>query len=137
MMHHSQLRLPRRAPRINLRGSVSAIIQLENGRRRPAYLHQLSIRGGLLELADYVEERARVSLTFQIGSALVYPKAEMLFPICGGLAYLQPFRFTCFRDQERETLDREIIELRKQTLLPASQGQGLAYRRPRFMLESL
>lgn len=136
MTYHTQLPPRKRAPRISLRGTVSAIIQLENGRRRPVKLHQLSITGGLLELTDYVEERARVSLTFQIGSSLVHPRAEMLFPMRGGQGYLQPFRFTGFREHEREMLDREIIELRKQTISPATPGHGLGYRPPRFFLES-
>lgn len=99
---------PTRAPRVNLRGTVSVLLQMENLRRIPCKLHQLSITGGLLELAMYLDERAKVSLTIPIGSGTLRPKAEMLFPMRAARGYLQPFRFTSLWPEERQILEKRI-----------------------------
>jgi hypothetical protein len=123
-----------RAPRASLRGSISVLVQLESLRRIPAKLHQLSITGGLLELAMYVDERAKVDLTIPVGSTSVRPQAEMLFPMQGLQGYLQPFRFTRLGSDELRILDREITELLKHGMAPAGHGPG--FRPPRFYLDS-
>ena len=130
------VRRARRAPRLSLRGSLSAIIQLENGRQLPAGLHQLSVTGGLLDVATYLEERTHVGLTIPIGSSVVRPKAEMLFPMWGSCGYLQPFRFTSLGEEERLVLEKEITELLKQTVARSNVGRGSGLRPPRFYLES-
>jgi hypothetical protein len=135
MTHTAQSR-PTRAPRVSLRGSVSVLVQLESLRRIPAKLHQLSITGGLLELAMYVDERAKVDLTLPVGSSILRPQAEMLFPMRGLHGYLQPFRFSGLRAEERQILETEITELLKQTVAPATTGHGSGFRPPRFYLES-
>jgi hypothetical protein len=135
MTHIAQSR-PTRAPRVSLRGSVSVLVQLESLRRIPAKLHQLSITGGLLELAMYVDERAKVDLTLPVGSSILRPQAEMLFPMRGLHGYLQPFRFSGLRAEERQILETEITELLKQTVAPATTGHGSGFRPPRFYLES-
>jgi hypothetical protein len=135
MTHIAQSR-PTRAPRVSLRGSVSVLVQLESLRRIPAKLHQLSITGGLLELAMYVDERAKVDLTIPVGSSILRPQAEMLFPMRGLHGYLQPFRFSGLRAEERQILETEITELLKQTVAPATTGHGSGFRPPRFYLES-
>jgi hypothetical protein len=130
------MRRPTRATRVNLRGKVSVTIQLENGRHRPAKLHQLSVTGGLLEIPNYLEERSKVALTLPIGASVVRPKAEMLFPMCGANGYLQPFRFTQLWAEERQVLEAEINELLKQSVARTAEGQGTGLRPPRFYLES-
>jgi hypothetical protein len=135
MMHTPQAR-PTRAPRVNLRGSVSVLVQLESLRRIPAKLHQLSMTGGLLELARYVDERAKVNLTIPIGSSTVRPQAEMLFPMQSLQGYLQPFRFTRFAGEELQLFQRELNELLKQSIAPAASKHGSGFRPPRFYLES-
>jgi hypothetical protein len=135
MSQLSQTR-PTRAARVNLRGSVTVVVQLENLRRMPAKLHQLSVTGGMLELAMYLDERAKVGLTFPVGSSTVHPKAEMLFPMRAAQKYLQPFRFTSLWAAERELLEREIRALLNQTVAPASGSLGPRSRPPRFDLES-
>ena len=127
---------PTRAPRVNLRGTVSVLVQMENLRRIPAKLHQLSITGGMLELAMYLDERAKVGLTIPVGSNTLRPKAEMLFPMRAAQSYLQPFRFTSLWAGEREILETEITALLDQSvaLAPGSHGPGV--RPPRFYLES-
>lgn len=122
-----------RAPRVNLRGTVSVMVQLENRRQFTGKLHQLSATGGLLELANYFDERSQVALAFQIGTGLLQGKAELLFPMRGGTGFMQPFRFTAFAAGTRQTLDREIAALLPQTIGP---GQVLGSRRPHSLFDS-
>jgi hypothetical protein len=136
MTRSLQMRRPIRATRVSLRGRIVVTIQLENGRRRPAKLHQLSITGGLLEISNYLEERSKVRLGFPIGELIVQPKAEMLFPMWGANGYLQPFRFTQLWAEERRMLETEITELLKQTVARSTPGQGTGLRPPPFYLES-
>jgi hypothetical protein len=149
MVHPRPIRSATRAPRVALRGSVSATIHLENQRVLLAKLHQLSMTGGLLEVATYIDERSRIALAFQLGAAPLLAKAEMLFPMRGGgMGYLQPFRFTAFGAGVRQTLEIEIAALLKQTPLapkpaepvksetPVKAGRGSGLRLPRFFLET-
>jgi hypothetical protein len=122
-----------RAPRVNLRGTVSVIVQLENRRHFTGKLHQLSVNGGLLELTNYFDERSQVAPAFQIGAGLLQGKAELLFPMRGGMGFMQPFRFTAFAAGTRQTLDREIAALRPQT---AGPSHGLGSRPPDSLLDS-
>jgi len=127
----SPLRTRQRAPRVALHGSVSASIQLENGRKLPARLHQLSITGGLLEVHSYLDERIRITLTIPFASGTVIsPKAEMLFPMRGGVGFLQPFRITRMTGDELQLLDREITGLLKNSLAPARPGHPRDVRPP-------
>ena len=134
MSHFFQRRPPRRAPRVSLRGAISAVIRLENGRQVPAKLQQLSITGGLLDLAVYLEERAWVDLTIYLSSGAVRATAEMMFPMRGGVDYLQPFRFTSLGTDELHALDREVTTLLKQGLTSKTGEPTL--RAPRYYLES-
>jgi hypothetical protein len=131
----ANFRTQRRAPRVSLHGSVSATIQLENGRKISARLHKLSITGGLLEVPNYLDERTRITLTIPFASGTVHPKAEMLFPMRGGLGFLQPFRITRMSGEELQTFDREITNLIKQSMAPARPGQALDQRHPKFFLD--
>jgi hypothetical protein len=109
---------------------------MENLRRIPCKLHQLSINGGLLELPVYVDERAKVSLTISIGSGTLRPKAEMLFPMRAARGFLQPFRFVSLWSEERQVLQTEINALLNQSMAPAPEKHGAGFRPPRFYLES-
>ncbi len=111
-----------RATRVSLQGKICVTVVLENGRQVPAKLHQLSVTGGLLELATCLEERAKVSLSLPIGADILRPNAEMLFPMWSAQGYLQPFRFTRLWAEERQTLEAEITELLKQTLARSTVG---------------
>ena len=126
-----------RAPRIALRGAVPAAIQLENGRQFTVRLHQLSVTGGLLELATYIDERSRIAVAFAFGSANVHANAELLFPMRGGLGYMQPFRFTGFGAGVRPTLEVEIANRLRQIMAAAPPRRGLSDRSPRFSLDFL
>lgn len=136
MSQFFQSRPPRRAPRITLREPVVVTIQLENRRQIFAQLHQVSITGGLLELSTCLEERIWVGLTLRIGSSVVRPTAEMMFPLRAAAGYLQPYRITRIRDEERQMLDREITEMRKRALAPLTPGHGPGFRPPHYYLES-
>jgi hypothetical protein len=136
MSQFFQSRPVKRAPRVNLRGAISVTVQLENGRQLSARLHQLSITGGLLELADCVEERVWVGLKIQLGSSVMRPTAEMMFPMRSGVGYLQPFRITRIRPEELARLDKEITERRRLALAPATPGHGAGFRPPHYYLES-
>jgi hypothetical protein len=125
-----------RAPRIALRGAVPAAIQLENGRQFTVRLHQLSVTGGLLELATYIDERSRIAMGFAFGSMNVHANAELLFPMRGGLGYMQPFRFTAFGAGVRPTLEIEITNMLRQLMAAARPRRGLSDRSPRFFLDS-
>jgi hypothetical protein len=125
-----------RATRVSLQGRISAILQLENGRQLSGKLYQLSITGGLVESATYLEERSKVEAAIPLGGSIVRPSAEMLFPMWGAQGFLQPFRFTRLWAQERQMLEAGIVELLRQSLVRSSAGQGLGSRPRPFCLES-
>ena len=134
MTHFLQRRPPRRAPRAGLRATISAVIRLENGRQVRAKLRQLSITGGLLDLATCLEERAWVELTIYLSSGAVRTTAEMLFPMRRDGSFLQPFRFTGMGAEELHALDQEVTGLLQQSVGSKSAEPGL--RAPRYYLES-
>ena len=134
-MKHPLPYRPFRAPRIAFQGTVSVLLQMENLRRLPAKLQTLSTTGGLLEIAKYLDERAKVSMTFEIGSNVLRPKAQMLFPMRDAKGYLQPFRFTSMSAEELQILDKEITLLLKKNVLQTPASHGLGFRPPRFYLE--
>jgi hypothetical protein len=125
-----------RATRVSLQGRISVILQLENGRQLSGKLYQLSVTGGLLEIAMYLDERTKVGLAIPIGGNVLRPDAEMLFPMWGAQGFLQPFRFTRLWAQERQMLDSEIAELLRQSVARSTAGQGLGARPRPFYLES-
>jgi hypothetical protein len=123
-----------RAPRVTLWGTASATIRLENGRELWAKTLRISITGGLLELATYLDEGVIVSLTLHLGARTVRGKAATLFPMLATQGYLQPFRFTDLRDEECRALETEVRELLKQAT-PLATGRR-SFRPPRFFPES-
>ena len=129
-----RLGLITRAPRVALRGSVVASIQLENHKQLTGKLLRLSVTGGLLEIWSYLDERTKVTMTFQFGSAELQARAQMLFPMRGGLGFLQPFRFIEFAPGTRERISLEVAALLKQ---PGSLGQNLGVRAPQSYLDTL
>ena len=134
MSRFLQRQPPRRAPRANPGGRMSAVIRLENGRQLPSRLQQLSITGGLLDLATYLEERTWVELTIYLGSSPVRATAEMMFPMRVGPSYRQPFRFTSLGTEELHAVDREVTESLKQSVTPRQGDPGL--RAPRYDFET-
>ncbi len=125
-----------RAPRLSLQGIVSASIHLENGRQLSGKLRTLSVTGGLLDLAASLDERTNISLIFRFGPGVLQSKAQLLFPMRGGMGYLQPFRFTSLGVKERQTLETEITEQLKQAVARERTAHGRGFRPPHFYLES-
>src|ERR1700674_5697073 len=127
MTNFPQPRRTIRAPRVNLWGTASATIRLENGRELWAKTLRISITGGLLELAMYLDEGVTVNLTLHLGTRTVRGKAATLFPMRTTQGYLQPFRFTDLRDEECCTLETEIRELPTQGSLSTPGHHGLPF----------
>lgn len=136
MIHLTARQTPRRAPRVTLPECTFVTIELESRRKIPAKLRRVSLTGGLLDLAIYVDERLSVNLTFPIGSGIVHARAELLFPMRGVTGYLQPFRFTAIREEQLHILDREINELLKQAQVTVRR-QDLGVNLPNFLAELL
>lgn len=137
MIHKPQRPVPARAPRVTLPEVVFATVQLENSRQISAKLQRISITGGLLDLAVYLEERIPVTLTVPISCGVVKGRAEMLFPMRTATGYLQPFRFTSLPDSQLHLLDREINELLRRTPALAAARPALGSAPPNFLLERL
>lgn len=123
----------RRAPRANVRGSIAAVVRLENGRQLAAKLQIISITGGLLDLAAYLEERTWVDVTIYLSSGPVRATAEMMFPMLGAVSYLQPFRFTNLGGDELHAIDQEVNAVLQQKVMSKSAQTGT--RAPRYNLE--
>lgn len=134
MTQVSRLYRTMRAPRISLRGSVPVTVQLENKRQLTGKLYRVSVTGGLVELGPYIDERSKVMMVFQLGAGLLQARAEMMFPMRGGMGYFQPFRFTGFAPGARQTLEAQINALLRQTVGPNHQ-LGLAAQR--FVADSI
>lgn len=96
-------------------------------------MQQLSITGGLLDLAAYVEERTWVQLTIYLSSGPVRTIAEMMFPMRAGSGYRQPFRFTSLGTEDLHAVDREVTA-RLREAAGTSADRGL--RAPRYYLET-
>ena len=103
-----------RAPRVNLFGTASATIQMENGKQLWARALRISTTGGLLEVAKCLDEGLCVNLTMHLGTQTIRGKAGMLFPMWAEQGYLQPFYFTDLRNDQLLALQAEIAELLKQ-----------------------
>jgi hypothetical protein len=124
-----------RAQRVSLRGIVTASIHLENGRQMTGKIQTLSTTGGLLDLAVYLDERIELALMFRFGPGILQAKAQMLFPMRGGMGYLQPFRFTSIGMKERMTIDTEITAIVKKSVAERI-AHGKGFRPPHFYLET-
>src|SRR3569833_2093132 len=70
-----------RAERVKFLGSVLALIQLKNGERVRAKLHELSANGGVLHIAEPLDEAFSIELLFKVGSTTVRNQAKVLGPI--------------------------------------------------------
>lgn len=124
-----------RAPRVTLPECLFVTLELENGRKIPAKLQRVSVTGGLLDLAFYVEERVPVTLNLPIGSGVVHGRAELLFPMRSATGYLQPFRFTALSTEQKDILAREISELLQKTQASSGPRHELGVRIPNFLLD--
>jgi hypothetical protein len=105
MTHFPQAHPERRAPRIQLGGSVPALVMLDDGQRAKARLQSISITGGLLQLAKSLAEGDFVEIAFHIQCGRVQGMAEMLPPARMAIhGILQPFRFVALGDEDHRAL---------------------------------
>ncbi len=107
MTHFPQPDASRRAPRIQLNGSIAAAIQVEGGGRARAQLQSISITGGLLQMQSELSTGDFVEIAFQTRSGPIHAMAEMLRPVRKSKtksACLQPFRFVALGDQDHQNL---------------------------------
>jgi len=105
MTHFPQTNPQRRAPRIQLGDTVSALVKFDDGQRAKARLQTVSLTGGMLRLAKALEEGGFVEVAFQTQSGPVHGMAEMLYPrrtLAQGI--LQPFRFVALEDEDHRNL---------------------------------
>jgi hypothetical protein len=109
MTHFPQPHPQQRALRIQLGGSVLALVHLEDGQRAKAKLQTVSITGGLLRLGRALEQGDFVEVAFQTQSGPVRGMAEMLTPFRGAEGALQPFRFIALGDDDHRIL-RMIVD---------------------------
>jgi hypothetical protein len=105
MTHFPQVHPQRRSPRIQLGGSVPALVLLEDGQRAKAKLQTVSVTGGLLRLARSLSQGDFVEVAFNIQGGPVRGMAEMLNPVrAASDGSLQPFRFVALGDDDHRTL---------------------------------
>ena len=111
MAQSAQLRGKNRPPRVKLLGTVLVFVELENGRKIRARLHQLSVTGGLLHLDNPLDEGINIHIKFHVGSSTIRGKASMLFPIWATKGCLQPFAFLDLAQEDRNNLESDIQKL--------------------------
>ncbi len=105
MTHFPQPHPSRRAPRVQLGGSVAAAIQLDDGQRTRAKLQSISITGGLLQVTRALQQGDFVEIGFQTKSGPVHGMAEMLLPTSKATeGCMQPFRFIAMGDEDHRKL---------------------------------
>lgn len=105
MTHFPRTDANRRAPRIQLNGSVPAAIHADGGQRARAKLQSISITGGLLQLPQQFSTGDFVEIAFQTSSGPVFGMAEMLEPVRKAQsACYQPFRFVALGDGDHHKL---------------------------------
>jgi hypothetical protein len=110
MTHFPQVHPQRRSPRIQLGGSILALVMSEDGQRAKAKLQTVSVTGGLLRLAKSLSQGDFVEVAFQTQSGPVRGMAEMLTPmrtVTDGS--LQPFRFVALGDDDHRAL-RMVVD---------------------------
>ncbi|MBZ5599796.1 MAG: hypothetical protein LAN83_15905 [Acidobacteriia bacterium] len=109
MTHFPQPHPQRRATRIQLGGSVPALVMLEDGGRARGKLQTISVTGGLLRMPKALEQGDFVEVAFQTQSGPVHGMAEMLVPMRATDGVLQPFRFVALGDDDHRTL-RMVVD---------------------------
>jgi hypothetical protein len=121
MTHFPQTHPQNRAQRVKFGSSIPVVIKLDDGRSARAKLQTVSETGGMLRLANALEQGNLVEVAFQTDSGAVQGMAEMLGParkFTNGI--LQPFRFIALEDNDHRTLrivldtrvDRDFLGLR-------------------------
>lgn len=108
MSSSPQSRPPWRWPRARLDGNNPTVLRFPNGQCIGANLQVISVTGGLLSLAKFVDQGLRVRLMFLTEGGSVQGGAEMLPPVRDGL---QPFRFVSLPADDRRRVGALVGEL--------------------------
>ncbi|MGA2001968.1 MAG: PilZ domain-containing protein [Terriglobales bacterium] len=118
MTHFPQSDATRRAPRIQLNGSVPAAVHADGGQRARAILQSISITGGLLQVQHELSPGDFVEIAFLSRSGPIQGMAEMLPPTRKlKTACLQPFRFVALGDEDHRKLRMALESALDQNLL--------------------
>ena len=105
MTHFPQVHPQRRSPRIQVGGSIPALVMLEDGQRAKAKLQTISVTGGLLRLGHSLSQGDFVEVAFHLHGGPVRGMAEMLSPVrAASEGSLQPFRFVALGDDDHRAL---------------------------------
>lgn len=109
MTHFPQTQSQRRAPRIQLGGSVPALILMEDGQRTKGNLQTVSVTGGLLHLTKSLRQGDFVEVAFNMQTGAVRGMAEMLSPLPKAIGKItsdtrQAFRFIALGDDDHRAL---------------------------------
>jgi hypothetical protein len=123
MTHFPQPHPGRRAPRVQLGGTVAATILLEDGHRAKAKIQTVSITGGLLKLAGALAQGDFVEVAFQTHSGPVRGMAEMLGPMRSTQGALQPFRFIAMGDDDHRALRTMVDSAADRSFLNMGSNQ--------------
>jgi hypothetical protein len=118
MTHFPQPHPSRRAARVQLGDSVLAAIRLEDGRRTKAKLQTISVTGGLLRLAQSLEQGGFIEVAFQTQAGPVHGMAELLSPMRQLTdSVLQPFRFVALEDEDHLRLRTSLDHVSQRSSL--------------------
>ena len=106
MTHFPRPHPERRAPRIQLGGAGgAALVMLEDGHPAPASLKTVFVTGGLLHLAQSLNQGDFVEIAFHVQSGRVQGIAEVLPPArMATNGILQPFCFVALGDENHRAL---------------------------------
>jgi hypothetical protein len=130
MTHFPQPHPQRRATRIQLGGSILALVMLEDGERARGKLQTISVTGGLLRLANALEQGGFVEVAFQTQSGQVRGMAEMLVPVRATEGVLQPFRFVALGDDDHRVLRMVVDSVTDRSFLGIRSKQWTAPKQP-------
>ena len=124
MTHFPQPHPQRRATRVHLGGSISALVMLEDGQRAKGKLQTISITGGLLRMAKALDQGDFVEVAFQTQSGPVRGMAEMLSPMRSAMeGALQPFRFIALGDDDHRNLRMVVDSVADRSFLGIRSSQ--------------
>jgi len=127
MTHFPQVHPQRRSPRIQLSGSVLALVVLEDGQHTKAKLQTISITGGLLRIARSLSQGDFVEVAFQIQGGSIRGMAEMLSPVrAASEGSLQPFRFVALGDDDHRALRMAVDSVTDRSFQGIRSGQWSA-----------
>ncbi len=91
----------RRASRFRLTETTPAVLQFQDSSSAPCELRTISRTGGVLSLAQAVDQGSVATLMFRTHKGLIFATAEMLPPLSWNE---QPFRFLELKEDDKGRL---------------------------------